>query len=151
MVAKITVVGNTLDPTWPLMEILVATLCNGDYSRQLKFEAFDHDNRGDDDLVGEFTTNLDELKDAVKQNRAFACMNSKKLSRRKYADSGSCTYRTSSSMSADTGAKVSFFIYNTSTKRGQINDILRAHKCIFLEQTMSPPPFPSFSTVIPGP
>ena len=70
------------------MEIPVATLCNGDYSRQLKFEAFDHDNRGDDDLIGEFTTNLDELKDAVQQNMAFACVNSKKWSKRKYADSG---------------------------------------------------------------
>ena len=69
--AKSTVVGNTFDPTRPLMEIPVATLCNGDYSRQLKFEAFDHDNRGDDDLIGEFTTNLDELKYAVKQYTHF--------------------------------------------------------------------------------
>ena len=88
VVAKSTVVDNTLDPTWPVMEIPVATLCNGDYSRQLKFEVFDHDNRGDDDLIGEFTTTLDELKDAVTKNRTFPCVNSKKLSKRKYTDSG---------------------------------------------------------------
>ena len=88
VVAKSTVVDNTLDPTWPVMEIPVANLCNGDYSRQLKFEVFDHDNHGDDDLIGEFTTTLDELKDAVSKNKTFPCINSKKLSKRKYTDSG---------------------------------------------------------------
>ena len=88
VVAKSTVVDNTLDPTWPVMEIPVGTLCNGDYSRQLKFEVFDHDNHGNDDLIGEFTTTLDELKDAVTKNRTFPCVNSKKLSKRKYTDSG---------------------------------------------------------------
>ena len=88
MVAKSTVVDNTLDPTWPVMEIPVAALCNGDYSRQLRFEVFDHDNHGDDDLIGEFTTNLDELKDAITSNKTFPCVNSKKLSKRKYTDSG---------------------------------------------------------------
>ena len=88
VVTRSTVMTNTLDPKWPMIDIPVATLCNGDDSRQLKFEVFDHDNRGDDDLIGAFITNLSELKDAVTKNSTFPCVNSKKLGKKKYVDSG---------------------------------------------------------------
>ncbi len=87
VVKKSTVISNTLNPTWPLIEVPVRDLCNGSYSRQLKVEVYDED-RDKDDLIGTFSTTLQELVDAAGKNTPFSCVNPKKLSKRNYHDSG---------------------------------------------------------------
>ncbi|KAJ3280419.1 hypothetical protein HK104_000671 [Borealophlyctis nickersoniae] len=80
---------NTLDPVWQPATIPVATLCNGDYHRQMVFEIYDWDKSGSNDLIGTFRASLNELTDAAAQSRSFAVINPKKAEKKKgYINSG---------------------------------------------------------------
>ncbi len=50
------VIQNTLNPSWKPFSLSVRDLCDGDWSRTLRFEVFDWDARGKSDLIGGFTT-----------------------------------------------------------------------------------------------
>ncbi len=49
------------NPSWLPVEISSGKLCNGDWSRRLRFEVFDYDFDGDHDYIGEFVTTLEEM------------------------------------------------------------------------------------------
>ena len=82
------VIKNTLNPNWKVTSMAVRELCNGDYSRQLKVDVYDWDDNSDNDLIGSFTTTLNDLKIAAEQRTMFRCVNPKKLSKKKYEHSG---------------------------------------------------------------
>jgi len=82
------VIKNTLNPNWKVMSMAVQKLCNGDYDRQLKVDVYDWDSDTDNDLIGSFTTTLNDLKTAVEQKTMFRCVNPKKMSKKKYEHSG---------------------------------------------------------------
>jgi Ca2+-dependent lipid-binding protein len=46
------VVKNSLNPSWDSFNISLKNLCNGDYERSLKFDVYDYDSSGDNDLIG---------------------------------------------------------------------------------------------------
>lgn len=52
------------NPQWSLVEISKEKLCNGDNKRKLKVEVLDYDENGKHDLIGNFTTTLEEVIDA---------------------------------------------------------------------------------------
>ena len=64
-VYKSEVIKNTLNPKWSTMKITYTKLCDGDYDRDLKISIFDHDSGGNNDLIGEFTTNFRSLSTAT--------------------------------------------------------------------------------------
>ncbi|KAK3101053.1 hypothetical protein FSP39_000607, partial [Pinctada imbricata] len=85
---KTEVIKNTLNPTWRPFTVPVKTLCNGDYNRSIKVECFDWDSDGSShDLIGEFTTNLQELSKG--SHATFDVINPKKKAKKKsYKNSG---------------------------------------------------------------
>jgi len=82
------VIKNTLNPNWKATSMAVRELCNGDYGRQLKVDVYDWDDNSDNDLIGNFTTTLNDLKLAVERKTMFRCVNPKKMSKKKYEHSG---------------------------------------------------------------
>lgn len=54
----------TLDPRWKPFTLSVRQLCNGDYNKPVLFKVFDFDKVGSDDLIGEFTATVADLKQA---------------------------------------------------------------------------------------
>lgn len=82
------VIKNTLNPNWKATSMAVRELCNGDYDRQLKVDVYDWDDNSDNDLIGSFTTTLNDLKIAVERKTMFRCVNPKKMSKKKYEHSG---------------------------------------------------------------
>lgn len=48
-------------PKWKRFQIPVSKLCNGDYSRALKFEIFDYRSNGNHKFIGEFHSKLEDL------------------------------------------------------------------------------------------
>ncbi len=88
VVAKSGVIKNTLNPTWPAVTMHVRELCNGDYDRQLRMDVYDWDDNSDNDLIGSFTTTLNDLKAAMEKKTMLPCVNPKKLSKKKYKHSG---------------------------------------------------------------
>ncbi|KAF6029550.1 CPNE8 [Bugula neritina] len=84
-VHKSEVIKNTLNPSWREMRIPVSSLCNGDVNRTLKVECYDWDSDGSHDLIGMFTTNVQELQQA---NSSFELKNPKKADKKKYVNSG---------------------------------------------------------------
>ncbi|KAL5014149.1 hypothetical protein ScPMuIL_008419 [Solemya velum] len=91
-VHKSEVIKNNLNPNWRLFTIPVRTLCNGDYNRSIKIECFDWDSDGSHDLIGEFSTNLQEMAKASTQNVKWPVINPKKKAKKKsYKHSGEVT------------------------------------------------------------
>jgi Ca2+-dependent lipid-binding protein len=88
VVAKSEFIKNTLNPTWKPMSIPIRELCNGEYDRKLKVDVYDWDSNGDHDWIGTFTTTLRDLQMGMSQQKMFPCINPKKLSKKKYTDSG---------------------------------------------------------------
>ena len=83
------VIKNNANPRWNGVEKPVAEICNGDYNRELKIEIFDYDSSGENDLIGEFTTNLRSLSTATSSGTKYEVINSKKQrSKRHYKNSG---------------------------------------------------------------
>ena len=50
------------NPDWPPVTMTSVKLCNGDYERPLKVEIWDFDDNGHHDFIGEFLTNVNEVK-----------------------------------------------------------------------------------------
>ena len=89
LVYKSEVIDNNCNPRWSMMSKSIAELCNGDYQRELKIEVFDYDSTSKDDVIGEFTTNLQSLKNAIHCQTRYEVVNPQKLrSKRGYKHSG---------------------------------------------------------------
>lgn len=78
------VVQNNLSPAWASVKLKVNQLCNGDYNRPVQVDVYDHDAGGNHDLIGSFSTNLNELR----SQQDFYLVDPKKLNERKYNNSG---------------------------------------------------------------
>merc|ERR1712038_231896 len=83
------VIKNNANPKWTGMDKPITELCNGDYDRDLKIEVFDYDSSGENDLIGEFTTNLRSLSTATRNQTKYEVINPKKQrNKRNYKNSG---------------------------------------------------------------
>jgi len=84
------VIMNNLNPKWKQFTLPVATLCNGDYQRDLKFSVYDWDSNGTPDFIGSFHTNLDKLRQGPGSNNHYDCINQEKQRKKgsKYKNSG---------------------------------------------------------------
>ena len=54
-------ISNNASPEWAPVEITSGKLCNGDWNRNLRVEVYDHDTGAEDDYIGAFSTNLEEV------------------------------------------------------------------------------------------
>jgi len=83
------VIKNNANPKWNGMEKPITEICNGEYDRELKIEIYDYDSSGDNDLIGEFTTNLRSLSTATSSATKYEVINPKKQrTKRHYKNSG---------------------------------------------------------------
>ena len=90
LVYKSEFIENTLNPKWKAMEKTVSELCSGDDERELKIEVYDHDSRGNDDLIGLLTTNLRCLTGSARNGVEFEIINYDiKAKKKNYRNSGS--------------------------------------------------------------
>ena len=63
-------IANNASPAWAPAEITSGKLCNGDWNRKLRIEVYDHDTGAEDDYIGAFSTNLEEVlssRDSVRE------------------------------------------------------------------------------------
>ena len=94
LVYKSEVIKNNCNPRWLIMEKSVAELCNGDYQRELKIEIFDYDSTSKDDVIGEFVTNLQSLKNGVQSQIRYEVSNKQKQrNKRGYRNSGTVSVK----------------------------------------------------------
>ena len=71
------------------MEKPITEICNGDYDREMKIEVLDYDSSGENDLIGEFTTNIRSLSTGVRNQTKYEVINPKKQrNKRSYKNSG---------------------------------------------------------------
>ena len=83
------VVKNTLKPNWKSFKISLKNLCNGDYEKPIKFDVYDWDADSDNDLIGSFTANFNQLKIAVTEKTEFSVIHPEKKSKKSgYKNSG---------------------------------------------------------------
>ncbi|XP_015753710.1 PREDICTED: copine-9-like [Acropora digitifera] len=80
------VIKNTLNPVWKPFTIPARTLCNGDYDRSIRVECYDWDRDGGHDLIGIFSTTVNELKSSP--GMTFEVINPKKIKKKGYQHSG---------------------------------------------------------------
>ncbi|XP_044182239.1 copine-8-like isoform X1 [Acropora millepora] len=80
------VIKNTLNPVWKPFTIPARTLCNGDYDRSIRVECYDWDRDGGHDLIGIFSTTVNELKSSA--GMTFEVINPKKIKKKGYQNSG---------------------------------------------------------------
>ncbi|KAK7498760.1 hypothetical protein BaRGS_00009852, partial [Batillaria attramentaria] len=86
---KTEVVKNNLSPEWQMFSIRLGTLCGGDRSRPVQIEVFDWDSDGSHDLIGGFTTTLEEMLKAGSSEVSWPCINPAKQAKKKsYTNSG---------------------------------------------------------------
>merc|ERR1712223_537728 len=89
LVYRSEVIKNNSNPKWASMDKPITEICNGDYDREMKIEVLDYDSSGENDLIGEFTTNLQSLSMAKDSGTKYELINPKKeKSNRKYKNSG---------------------------------------------------------------
>ncbi|XP_067651173.1 copine-3-like isoform X4 [Haliotis asinina] len=89
VVHRTEVVKNTLNPNWRQFSVSVHSLCGGDRDSELKIDVYDWDSDGSHDLIGGFTTSLNDLLKAEKQETSWPCINPKKKAKKKnYTNSG---------------------------------------------------------------
>jgi hypothetical protein len=82
---------NNLNPIWRGFTLPVQLLCNGDFFRPIKIEicevkADDYEKNGKHKFIGVLELNLNDL--LLHDSRTFAFINPKKVSKKKYRDSG---------------------------------------------------------------
>ncbi|XP_052230447.1 copine-3-like isoform X2 [Dreissena polymorpha] len=88
VVHRTEVVKNNLNPRWRPFQLPLQSLCGGDKTRTVKFDVYDWDSDGSHDIIGGFTTTVQELIDAP-TGKEFPCINQeKKAKKKKYENSG---------------------------------------------------------------
>lgn len=89
VVHKSEVCKNTLNPSWKMIEMPIAELCNSDYDRKISFECFDWDKDTEHDLIGSFQVTLRDLVPGKEREISFPLINEKKKEKKKkYVNSG---------------------------------------------------------------
>lgn len=88
VVHKSEMIKNTLNPVWAPVVIPVVDVCNGDYDRKLLIEVYDWDSNGSHDFIGSFHTTLREMGASMVERKEFPLINSKRLSKKGYKNSG---------------------------------------------------------------
>lgn len=87
-VARSEAITNAPDPVWKPMTLPLARLCNLDLKQTLMFDVFDEDRIGENDLIGSFSTCLEDLVKAADTKEAFDIVNPKKRHLTEYKNSG---------------------------------------------------------------
>lgn len=88
VVHRTEVVKNNLNPHWRPFQLPLHSLCGGNKSKPIKLDVYDWDSDGSHDLIGGFTTTVDELA-ASQHGKEFPCINQeKKAKKKKYENSG---------------------------------------------------------------
>ena len=83
------VVKNNCNPRWGVMDKSITEICNGEYQRELKIEIFDYDSHSQNDVIGEFVTNLRSLSNGVSSRSQYEVINRcKQRNKRNYKNSG---------------------------------------------------------------
>lgn len=82
---------DNLNPVWRGVTLPVQMLCNGDFFRPIKIEickaySDDYEKNGKHQFIGQLEINLNEL--LLHDGRSFPFINPKKVSKKKYRDSG---------------------------------------------------------------
>ncbi|ESO02415.1 hypothetical protein HELRODRAFT_186439 [Helobdella robusta] len=89
VVHKTEVIKNTLDPVWEQFDIRTNQLATINYDQPIKIECHDYDSDGSHDLIGSFTTTVNEIMRATNGVEVeWQCVNPKKLSKKGYCNSG---------------------------------------------------------------
>jgi len=81
------VVKKNLSPQWPLYQLSVQALCNGDYDAKLKIEFLDWDASDKFNYMGQVETTLREILASVNQS-TFDVIEPEKVSKPNYKNSG---------------------------------------------------------------
>lgn len=87
LVHKTEVIKSTLNPRWKKFVISAKTLCNADFKRVLKFRVWDWNMSGNNSLIGEFMSTVDDLSASV-PSRFSIIHPEKKLKKSSYKNSG---------------------------------------------------------------
>jgi hypothetical protein len=82
------VVKNNLNPKWQPFSLSSQELCGTNEDQELKVSCYDYDDDGGHDLIGIFTTTVNNMKEAVHTALQWECINPKKLKKKKYKNSG---------------------------------------------------------------
>ena len=77
LVSRTEVLKRTLNPDWRPLTVPVASLCNGDYTRNIRALCWDWNASGTPDLIGECFFTLQQLREAP-AHTAFDCINKEK-------------------------------------------------------------------------
>lgn len=89
VVHRTEVVKNDLSPTWRTFDLKTNQLCSANYDQPVKVDCYDYDSDGAHDLIGSFTTSVNEfLKAASGVEIQWPCINPKKTSKKGYSNSG---------------------------------------------------------------
>jgi len=80
-------VKNNLSPTWKPVQLKAHQLSGGDYSSSIRVDCLDWDSDGTHDLIGSFTTSVNELINSA-SGRQWPCINQSKVGKKKYEKSG---------------------------------------------------------------
>lgn len=89
LVYKSEFVERDVSPIWNTMEKTVVEICSGDYDRELKIKIYDHDKRGNDDLIGEILTSLRSLMAGAVNRVEYKVLNNElKRKKKNYKNSG---------------------------------------------------------------
>ncbi len=73
------IIKGSLSPVWLPIKIRVKTLCDSDRKMRLQFDCYDWDRNKEDDLIGSFTTTLEQLLTGPSDKNKFECINPNKL------------------------------------------------------------------------
>eukprot|EP00095_Tigriopus_kingsejongensis_P003219 snap_masked-scaffold699_size109694-processed-gene-0.13 protein:Tk03219 transcript:snap_masked-scaffold699_size109694-processed-gene-0.13-mRNA-1 annotation:"PREDICTED: copine-8" len=79
---------NNLNPTWAMFKIAIRDLCNADYDKPIKLTVYDYDKSDKHEIIGSSMVTLNQLKQAKNENLQFPVVDPKKLSKKKYTNSG---------------------------------------------------------------
>jgi Ca2+-dependent lipid-binding protein len=77
-----------LNPTWPMFEASIQSLCNNDLSAPLAVDVWDWDAHSSHDLIGSTTLTLQQLLDAPKTSHQWPLIKDKHKSKSGYTNSG---------------------------------------------------------------
>ncbi|XP_070574849.1 copine-2-like [Ptychodera flava] len=91
LVHRTEVIKNNQEPTWKTFKVSVQSLCNANYEKEIKIVCYDWDDDGSHDLIGETTTNAQQMIDGTNGGRQveWQLIHPKKKAKKKsYVHSG---------------------------------------------------------------
>ncbi|XP_071448291.1 copine-8-like [Hetaerina americana] len=91
VVHKTEVLKGTVNPLWKSFSIPVRLLCNGDPERTIKIVCYDWNSSGNNVVIGEFETTLNEMSEGPGLKTTYQLINKKKQEKKKSSYKGSGT------------------------------------------------------------